>query len=66
VIREKPGINSLIKVILDPLGVSTEEDLADRKNYYALSRVLFSLLDAIIDLADEIVAKGPWYAHNLP
>ncbi|HOW34536.1 MAG TPA: DUF86 domain-containing protein [Methanoregulaceae archaeon] len=38
------------------LAISTEEDLEDRRNYYALSMVLFSLLDATIDLADEIVA----------
>jgi len=38
------------------LAISTEQDLEDRRNFYARSMVLFSLLDAMIDLADEIVA----------
>ncbi len=40
---------------LELLGIRTEEDLGERKNFYALSMVLFSLLTALIDLGEEVV-----------
>jgi uncharacterized protein YutE (UPF0331/DUF86 family) len=38
------------------LSIHERRDLEDRKNYYALSMVLFSLMNAVIDLADELVS----------
>lgn len=43
---------------LDILSIRTPGDLADRTNYYALSMVLFSLINAVIDLAEEVVLRG--------
>ena len=37
------------------LMINTPKDLEDRKNFYALSMLLCSLLNAVIDLAEEIV-----------
>ena len=37
------------------LMINTPKDLEDRKNFYALSMLLFSLLNAVIDLAEETV-----------
>lgn len=45
---------------LELLGIRTEEDMRERKNFYALSMVLFSLLTALIDLGEEVVL-----AHDL-
>lgn len=38
------------------LSIGSREDLADPKNFYALSMLFFSLLNAVIDLAEEVVA----------
>jgi uncharacterized protein YutE (UPF0331/DUF86 family) len=43
---------------LDLLAIRTEEDLKERKNFYALSMVLFSLLTAVIDLGEEVVVAN--------
>ncbi len=43
---------------LDLLSIRTPGDLADKKSYYALSMVLFFLLNAVIDLAEEVVLGG--------
>ncbi|PHP45142.1 hypothetical protein B6V01_005485 [Methanosarcinales archaeon ex4572_44] len=40
---------------LEELNVTRVEDLEDRKNFYAISMVLFSILNRSIDLGDEIV-----------
>ena len=40
---------------LDKLKISAEEDLKGLEKYYAISMVLFSLLNRIIDLAQEVV-----------
>jgi uncharacterized protein YutE (UPF0331/DUF86 family) len=40
---------------LEELGIKNIEDLNDKKNMYALSMVLFSIINRTIDLADEIV-----------
>jgi uncharacterized protein YutE (UPF0331/DUF86 family) len=37
------------------LSIHERRDLEDRKNFYALAMVLFSLMNAVIDLADEVV-----------
>jgi uncharacterized protein YutE (UPF0331/DUF86 family) len=41
---------------IDELSIGSVADLQDRRNYYALSMVLFSLLDAVITMASEVVA----------
>lgn len=41
---------------LPDLAIRERSDLEDRKNFYALSMVLFSLMNAVIDLADELVS----------
>ena len=40
---------------LEELSIERVEDLVDKKNFYAISMVLFSLLNRAIDLGDEIV-----------
>ena len=39
----------------DALGIGGPADLADKRNYYALSMILFAIFNRIIDLGDEIV-----------
>jgi uncharacterized protein YutE (UPF0331/DUF86 family) len=40
---------------LEGLNIKEVEDLGDKKNFYAISMVLFSILNRAIDLGDEIV-----------
>jgi len=40
---------------LEGLNIKKVEDLEDRKDFYAISMVLFSILNRAIDLGDEIV-----------
>jgi len=40
---------------LEGLNIKKVEDLEDRKGFYAISMVLFSILNRAIDLGDEIV-----------
>jgi len=40
---------------LEELDIKEAKDLADRRNYYAISMVLFSILNRAIDLGEEIV-----------
>jgi uncharacterized protein YutE (UPF0331/DUF86 family) len=40
---------------LEGLNIKNVEDLEDRKDFYAISMVLFSILNRAIDLGDEIV-----------
>ena len=40
---------------LHELGISGRDDLEDRRNLYALSMLLFSIINRTIDLADEVV-----------
>jgi len=40
---------------LEELGISRRDDLEDRRNLYALSMLLFSIINRTIDLADEVV-----------
>ena len=40
---------------LEGLSIKNVEDLEDRKDFYAISMVLFSILNRAIDLGDEIV-----------
>lgn len=40
---------------LEELSIERVEDLGDKKNFYAISMVLFSILNRAIDLGDEIV-----------
>jgi len=40
---------------LNELGISGRDDLEDRRNLYALSMLLFSIINRAIDLADEVV-----------
>ena len=40
---------------LEELGISRRDDLEDRRNLYALSMLLFSIINRAIDLADEVV-----------
>jgi len=40
---------------LKELDIKEAKDLADRRNYYAISMVLFSILNRAIDLGEEIV-----------
>ena len=40
---------------LHELGISGRDDLEDRRNLYALSMLLFSIINRAIDLADEVV-----------
>ncbi|MEA2074370.1 MAG: DUF86 domain-containing protein, partial [Euryarchaeota archaeon] len=40
---------------LEGLNIKKVEDLEDRKDFYAISMVLFSILNRTIDLGDEIV-----------
>ena len=40
---------------LHELGISERGDLEDRRNLYALSMLLFSIINRAIDLADEVV-----------
>ncbi len=43
---------------IDRLSLHSLEDLQDRRNFYALSMVLFSLLSALIGLGEEAVVGG--------
>jgi uncharacterized protein YutE (UPF0331/DUF86 family) len=44
---------------LDEFGIESQSDLADKKNFYSLSMVLFAIINRIIDLGEEIVyGKG--------
>ena len=45
---------------LDELRISTMTDLQDKRNFYAVSMILFSLLNRVFDLGSEICI-----AHNL-
>lgn len=45
---------------LDSLHITKREDLCDKRNFYAASMILFSCLNRIIDLGNEIAM-----AHNL-
>ncbi len=40
---------------LEELDIEKVEDLEDKKNFYAVSMVLFSILNRAIDMGDEIV-----------
>ncbi|NCN65747.1 MAG: DUF86 domain-containing protein [Candidatus Altiarchaeum hamiconexum] len=40
---------------LENLGIEKADDLDDRKNFYAVSMVLFTILNRAIDLGEEIV-----------
>ncbi|NQE54519.1 hypothetical protein C5S29_13095 [ANME-1 cluster archaeon GoMg3.2] len=41
--------------LVEGLNIKNVEDLEDRKDFYAISMVLFSILNRAIDLGDEIV-----------
>jgi len=43
---------------LDYLNIKSKEDLKDRKNFYSLSMILFSITNRTIDLGDEIVSAN--------
>ncbi|MCX6691012.1 MAG: DUF86 domain-containing protein [Methanoregula sp.] len=45
---------------LDGLGIQGIGDLSDKRNFYAASMVLFSLLNRVFDLGSEMA-----FAHNL-
>lgn len=45
---------------LDSLAITKREDLCDKRNFYAASMILFSCLNRVIDLGNEIAM-----AHNL-
>jgi uncharacterized protein YutE (UPF0331/DUF86 family) len=45
---------------LDGLGIHSAQDLHDKRNFYASSMVLFSLLNRVFDLGSEMAI-----AHNL-
>jgi uncharacterized protein YutE (UPF0331/DUF86 family) len=40
---------------LGELGISGRDDLEDRRNLYALSMLLFSIINRSLDLADEVI-----------
>jgi uncharacterized protein YutE (UPF0331/DUF86 family) len=40
---------------LQELGISHRDDLEDRRNLYALSMLLFSIINRALDLADEVI-----------
>ncbi len=40
---------------LQELGISHRDDLDDRRNLYALSMLLFSIINRALDLADEVI-----------
>lgn len=40
---------------LKEFGIASSDDLRDKKTYYAVSMVLFSLLNKVIDLGSEVV-----------
>lgn len=42
---------------LESFGIKSKNDLGTPANYYGVSMVLFSLLNRVIDLAQEIVIK---------
>lgn len=42
---------------LESFGIKTKKDLETPPNYYGVSMVLFSLLNRVIDLAQEIVIQ---------
>lgn len=45
---------------LESLNIRRREDLCDKRNFYAVSMILFSCLNRIIDLGNEVAM-----AHNL-
>jgi len=45
---------------LDTLAITRKEDLCDKRNFYAASMILFSCLNRVIDLGNEVAM-----AHNL-
>jgi len=45
---------------LEELGIRGKEDLADKRTFYAASMILFSLLNRVFDLGNEV-----GIAHNL-
>lgn len=45
---------------LDSLNIHKKEDLCDKRNFYAASMILFSCLNRVIDLGNEVAM-----AHNL-
>jgi uncharacterized protein YutE (UPF0331/DUF86 family) len=40
---------------LQELGISSREDLEDRRTLYALSMLLFTIINRALDLADEVI-----------
>jgi len=40
---------------LEELDIKEARDLADKRNFYAISMVLFSILNRTIDLGEELV-----------
>jgi len=40
---------------LQELGISAREDLEDRRTLYALSMLLFTIINRALDLADEVI-----------
>jgi uncharacterized protein YutE (UPF0331/DUF86 family) len=40
---------------LEDLNIQTVEDLQDKRNFYAVSMILFSLLNRVFDLGSEVV-----------
>lgn len=47
-------------VDLDELNIGDAGDLLDKRNFYAVSMILFSLLNRVLDLGNEVTI-----AHNL-
>ena len=45
---------------LEDLGIHSAQDLTDKRNFYASSMILFSLLNRVFDLGSEMAI-----AHNL-
>jgi len=53
-------INDIERYLRDlkELDIQRVEDLKDKKNLYALSMVMFSITNRVIDLADEVVTAN--------
>jgi len=60
---DRARINKIIRDIdrflndLDKMNVKSIDDLSNKKNFYAVSMILFALINRTVDLGDEIVAS---------
>jgi uncharacterized protein YutE (UPF0331/DUF86 family) len=63
-VYDKERITKIIKDIekfyndLGELGIKSAEDLGNKEKYYAASMLVFSIINRLIDLGDEIVASS--------